>query len=608
MGASRLIQAFETAADLEAEGAPTEPPVYRDVSRQPPRTMVAVCSDCPVVDDWLDVDALTADLARRRPSCSVVQVGALCSETGWEALQETVKAKEPNRLLLGACSPYSFIPRLKELARSVNLRPNLMDVVELASPEPVPAAEAVEAGEEPPPAEVQEPQGPPTNQRLASTLAMAVARLERADPVAHPPVTQVVDRALVVGGGLAGMTAALAIAEHDHDVCLVEQEEELGGMVKNLRTTLTGDDPQKTIRELVEQVHANPRVEVLTDSRVTVSSGAPGHFRSALETPAGMRILDHGATVLATGAVPAGYYEDGYRTFKSVLTQIELEQRLAEGEIDAVDLQCVGMILCSGSREEPRNYCSRICCSQALKNIETLLKKNHKLKIYVFYRDMMSYGFLESFYTKARQNGVQFIRYSLDNKPKVTFRDEKPVITALDPVLQEEVTARPDVLVLTPGMEPNPTAELSVVFGVERDQDGFFQEAEPKWRPTDFLKQGVFVCGTALSPRSMPETVSSAQAAAQRALRILNAESIPRNTVTAEVRHSLCTMCGRCITACAYGARTMDEETERVLVDPVLCQGCGSCAAVCPNSATILGGFHDAAMLEVIDEALLEMA
>jgi heterodisulfide reductase subunit A len=267
------------------------------------------------------------------------------------------------------------------------------------------------------------------------------------------------------------------------------------------------------------------------------------------------------------------------------------------------------MIQCWRSRKEgERNYCSRICCPEMLKNVLTMKERNPDLPIYVFYRDIMAQGFLETYYTRARKAGVIFIRYDLDSPPQVSFVDGKPVITALDPVLGAQIRVEADILSLSSGVEPNDVEDLVEIFGVETDHNGFFQEADSKWRPVEFMKQGIYLCGLAHSPRRMPETVASAKAAAQRALRILAAGKVARENVVATVRPSLCSLCQTCIAACPFGARSVDLDNEVIRVDEMLCQGCGACAAVCPNSATVLSSFHDGPIMAVIDAALEQLA
>ncbi len=233
--------------------------------------------------------------------------------------------------------------------------------------------------------------------------------------------------------------------------------------------------------------------------------------------------------------------------------------------------------------------------------------QNPDMDIYVLYRDIMAYGFLENYYTQARQKGVIFIQYDVDNKPRVVAENGQVSVGVPDPILGREVTVESDLLVLSTGITPKGQDKLAEIFEVEVDQDGFFQEAEYKWRPVDFLKEGVFTCGIAHSPRSVTETIAMAEATAQRALRILASDKLTAGAVVAEVRHSLCSLCEKCISACPYGARWRDELNEKVMVNELGCQGCGSCAAVCPNSASVLSGYRDQQMFSVIDAALADI-
>jgi heterodisulfide reductase subunit A len=216
---------------------------------------------------------------------------------------------------------------------------------------------------------------------------------------------------------------------------------------------------------------------------------------------------------------------------------------------------------------------------------------------------MMAFGFMESYYTKARKSGVIFIQYDIGNKPVVHADGGILSVTTFDPIIGRKIDIKTDLVILATGIVPNLSMELAAAFGVTVDEDGFFQEAESKWRPVDAMKEGVFACGLTHSPRSVPESIATAEAAAERSLRILTRENLPSGKVVAEVRHSLCSLCERCIEACPYGARALDLDEEKVTVNPVMCQGCGSCAVVCPNSASILAGFSKQQLLHVIDAA-----
>ena len=583
-GAARLIKIHDFLAGMAREPEPE----YPDVSRQSPKVLVAMCTSCPILESGVDLEALSRRLERLHTVCHVARVGSACTGEGWGEIERLADEIKPNRVLIGACMPYAYVPKLKELGRAIGLNPALMDVVDIYTP----TFSAGQGGRR------------SMDHDVYSSLATAVARLQGADPVPPPVTVDVAKRALVVGGGLAGMTAAVAIADHGLGVCLVEQEEELGGLAMRLHSTLEGADPRKHMEELIAQVEKHPNITVLKDSRVALSRGTAGRFRTAIATPEGPVSLEHGVTLLATGGHESNVYDYGFRVHKSVMTQFELEEALATGTLDTQTLGGVAMIQCWRSREEGREYCSRVCCSQAIKNVLALKVKNPRLPVTVFYRDIMTYGFKEQYYTQARKAGALFVRYDLDSKPQVAFENDKPVITAFDPVLGRKIAVHADLLVLSAGVEPNEVDDLVEIFGVETNRHGFFQEAESKWRPVDFLKQGIYMCGLAHSPMTMSEAVASAQAAAQRALRILNAETIARETVVAQVRHSLCSLCQKCVAACPYGARTVDLENEIIEVDEILCQGCGACAAVCPNSATVLTGFHDGPIMAVIDAAL----
>jgi heterodisulfide reductase subunit A len=239
-----------------------------------------------------------------------------------------------------------------------------------------------------------------------------------------------------------------------------------------------------------------------------------------------------------------------------------------------------------------------------LKQALYLKEHNPAIAIYILYRDLMAYGFNETYYTQARKANVIFIQYRVDQKPLVQAAEDGLEVKVLEPIIGQHLQIKSDLLVLATGIIPNLPQDLVEMFGAALDQDGFFQEAESKWRPVDSLKEGVFACGLAHSPRNIAESITTAEAAAQRALRILAHERIPAGKVVASVRHSLCSLCERCIDACPYGARTVDYDHEHVQVNPVMCQGCGSCAAVCPNGASILEGFQGQQMFEIIDAAI----
>ncbi|MGD8241562.1 MAG: FAD-dependent oxidoreductase [Desulfobacterales bacterium] len=591
LAASQTIHSAGGGIGLKDDQAP----VFEDVSRQLPRILVAVCTCNEDVTQGLDQAAL-ADRLRRDPSVDQVHfLDHTCTAEGWDQLVALIRRHEPNRVLIGACLPYVYARKLKQLGREVSLDPRLIEVVDIRSNLIRP-----KDAEAPAPAE------PPVTV-MERVLSMGAARLRHMSmtPVATVPVFQ---RALVVGGGIAGMTAALSIADHGFEVDLVEQSDQLGGNLHWLHHLIDGEDVGPLLEDTCGKVTQHPRIEVHLSARIVAAFGQAGTFYSTIEDREGqVRQLVHGATILATGGSEATTTAYGFGTSENIITQKTLETQLHDGTLDPTGLKTVVMIQCVDSREEPRNYCSRVCCPTTLKHVRALKAANPNLRIVVFYRDMMSTGFLETYFTQARKSGVTFIPYDLENKPQVALDETdggRLKVTGHEPFLDRPVAISADRVVLATGIVPSLSPDLAQAYGVERDQDTFFQEAESKWRPVDALKEGVFACGICLSPRNIEESIATAEAAAERALRIVASERVASGSIIARVHESLCALCERCIEACPYNARMLDPEGERILVNPVMCQGCGACAAICPNDAAYVEGFDASQVMDVIDAAI----
>ncbi len=591
LSASRVIHAAGGSLVPEITAEKQLPDIFKD----PPKILVVICSCGDMLSKLVDTQQLVRHLDSDPAVDSVVFSERTCTAEGWENLVDLVEKNNPNRVLIGACLPYVYVRKIRTLSEQVGLDHTLINVVDIK----VIAQSAKLKAQTLSSDEISIVQN-----ELASILRMGIAGLKWADPTPVSSV-QICRKALVAGGGIAGMTAALGIADHGFEVDIVEKQKVPGGNLNWLQRTLEGYAIKTILDEIMLKVEKHPLIRLHTDSRISGSFGQVGRFYTTVESKTeGAFTLEHGVTILATGGMEAATTSYHYGESKNIITQKELEGKIDVLFADSDGPGTVVMIQCVDSRQEPRNYCSRVCCATALKHALYLKEKKPDTAIYILYRDMMTYGFYESFYTRARRAGVIFIPYNVAEKPEVIVMDNSAQVTTFEPIVGKQIQINADLVVLATGIVPALDRDLAQAFGVSMDQDGFFEEAESKFRPVDSLKEGVFACGLAHSPRNIAESLTTAEAASQRALRILSHKQMPTGKVVAQVHHSLCCQCERCIDACPYGARILDLDLEKVIVNAAMCQGCGSCATVCPNSASILSGFLDQQMFEVIDSAL----
>jgi heterodisulfide reductase subunit A len=395
------------------------------------------------------------------------------------------------------------------------------------------------------------------------------------------------------------------MAARGYEVSLVEQSGDLGGNLRHIYSTLKGEDTQVLLQNLIDQVEANPLITVLKETVVERITGHAGAFRIRLNgKQTGWQELEAGAIVIATGAEELKTTEYLYGQNGKVITQRQLEEGLSSGRVDPKGLQMVAMIQCVGSRDAEHLWCSRVCCCQALKNALKLKEQNPAVELTILYREVMSYGFMEEYYTAARERGIIFTRYELESKPEVSDEAGKLKVKVPDTVLGGVLELNPDLVVLSTAIVPNDNSVLARIIDVELTEDGFFKEAEVKFRPVDMLRDGIFICGLAHSPRGIDETIAQAQAAACRASLILSKSRLASGRSVSEVNETWCSGCELCISACPYGARVKDEEKGVAHVIEALCQACGACVSICPNKAAKLRGFTDKQVLAVLDEVV----
>jgi heterodisulfide reductase subunit A-like polyferredoxin len=572
-----------------------------DVSAEDARIGVFVCHCGSNIAGYLDVLAVS-EYASKLPGVVHAESNLYsCSQDSIRHITEAVEEFHLNRVVVASCTPLTHAPLFQDSIRAAGLNPFLFEMANIRNQCSWVHSADREAA----------------TCKAKDLVRMAVARsaLLEMQPTFQVPVE---NTALVVGGGAAGMTAALFLADGGFPVVLVEKEAELGGNLRFIHTAagqldgVAGQDPQQILRSLVRRVGENERISIRLNSRIAASSGFMGNFTSTILHADGRKDeIHHGATILATGAQEYRGPEYGYGQHAQVITQQGLEALIAGDPTAAGKLESVAMIQCVGPAE---TFCSRICCSVALKNALALKALNPEVEIVIFYRDIRTYGFKERLYTAARRQGVLFVRYDPERRPEVRFHTpvepgakspEQVEIRAWDTTLRRPFVLTPDLVVLSMPVVPNDDAhELAALFKAQIDADGFFQEAHVKLRPVDFATEGVFMAGLAHYPKLLDESMIQAQAAAGRAARVLSRESLTAGGRVAVVDPAKCTGCLTCVRICPFSVPKIQADVSGVgnilgaaIIEAAVCQGCGLCAAECPARAIQLMHYTDAQMV-----------
>ncbi|MDN5344602.1 MAG: heterodisulfide reductase subunit [Clostridia bacterium] len=568
---------------------------------QPPtsiyRVGVFICA-CDQLDAGLDLDQLE-EYCRTLPGVVRVQRLSLCDPAAGEELRQAIAASGLNRVVTAACSARALEPVVKR------------HLVRAVLPEMLPGVKALTANNTAPAGgedgciykivnlldhgvRLYSNRPELATRKARDLIRMAVASLN----VAPPPVEEMITitpAALVIGGGIAGMVAALTLGDLGYEVHLVEKETHLGGHGRRLGHTLTGADVQTYLDELNRRLTQHPHIHLHLDAEIIATAGHPGSFRTEIDVAGERReTIGHGVTILATGAGEKKPQQYLYGHHPAVVTGLELEDLLKD-HARLAGLQQVVFIQCVHSRDVDHPYCSRTCCSETIKNALELKRINPAAQIYVLNRDIMTYGRQEEWYEAARSRGVLFLRYQAENPPRVTAAaagtgsGRRVHIRAYDSILDEEVVIDADLLVLATGMEPRAdNARLASLFQAPLDEHGFFAASHPKLKPVETPVPGIFTCGLAAGPKNLEETIASARAAAGKAAAILARESYQLPHQVARVEGA-CAACLTCVRICPHGAPAIKDH--RSHIDPLLCQGCGACVAACPAGAITLTGY-----------------
>ena len=578
-------------------------PPEKDVAAEEPRVGVIVCHCGANIGRVVDVPSVV-EYALTLPNVVYAQEQLFaCSTNSAQEITDITREKGLNRVVVAACTPRTHEPLFRDTLREAGINQYYYEMANIREHC----------------AWVHSKQKEDATQKAKEIIRMSIARVRHLKPLQEfdLPVNRT---ALVVGGGLAGMTSALSIANQGHEVHLVEKDSDLGGMARRIHTTLEGLDVQAYLGDVIRKVYQHPLIRVYHNAAIIEATGYVGNFVTRVKSEGRVTEIKHGAAVIATGAQIIQTTEYLYGEDDRVMTHLELEEQIAQGNDTLLNSESLVMIQCVGCRNEDRNYCRRICCSQSIKNAMKLKEFNPGMDIYVLFRDMRTYGFKEDYYRVAASKDIRFIRYVPEDKPQVEAVKEggKSVlrVTVTDPVLGMKLEIDADAIALAAAVIPAAgSQEISQLFKVSLSPDGFFQEAHVKLRPVDFTAEGVFLCGIAHYPKFISETISQAYGAAGRALTILSNDTVVASGSVSEVNENDCLSCGACIDACKYGAIEFHETPRgrKAVVNPVLCKGDGLCTTKCPTRAISLKHYTHEQVLHQIaaafpEEEILEQA
>ena len=573
-------------------GTAVSKPVYpaeKDVSGQEPRIGVFACYCHPTIDEVVDVDDVLATMGQQS---GVVHTQALaygCLPGGPEEIGRAIREHDLNRVVIGACTARTHQALFQTVLRQEGLNPNLLEFVSLRdncawvhTDDPVGAT-----------------------RKAKEEMRVGIARARHFEAYGKEQ-RQHNRSALVIGGGLAGMTAALAIADEGYDVFLVEKTDALGGNLRSLYNTAEGPNPQRLLHSLVKRVHNHERIALYYNTEVIGFEGHVGNFQTRLSyagngEPPRCWEIEHGVAVVATGGREFKGNVFLYGEHPRVVTQLELEKRLTENVDQARELQSVVMIQCVNAPEQQVPYCSRTCCTNTMKNAIRIKQINPNCQVYVLYKDLITYGFREEYYTEARERGVLFLRYQEDEPPSVELNDGKLQVRVKDVILDQELTFEPDLLSLSMAILPaqsNP--ELASILQVPLSSEGFFMENNLKLRPMDFTREGIFLAGLAHYPKFIEETISQSLATAARAMTYLSKDRLEVGGTIAIVDQVKCVGCLTCVRVCPFQIPRIETKAVGVgaimgaaYIEPSLCTGCGTCTSECPANAIQLRHYRD---------------
>jgi heterodisulfide reductase subunit A len=561
-------------------------PEETDMRGTPVRIGVFVCCCGTNIAGVVDVPTVV-EFARKLPGVAYVEQDMFsCSHDSQENIARKIKEQGLNRIVVAACTPKTHEPLFQETLINAGVNKYLFEMANIRNQC----------------SWVHKDDHEPATEKAKDIVRMAVAKVALLEPLTDP-VLKVNQTALVIGGGVAGMTAAKNMADQGYKTLLIEKSGSLGGNARFVHETWRGEDVQGYLKELMKEIQANKDIEVFLNSRITHVDGFVGNFTTTIEQGRESRDFEHGVTIIASGASELKPDQYLYGKDQRVVTGLELQQRFIDDDPLIKDLNTAVFIQCVGSRIPERPYCSKICCTASIKSAMRLKEINPRMNVYIVYRDMRPYGLREDLYREARSNGISFLRYDFDKDFDVSKEQNHLEVKFTDFVLRRRIKLQADLLVLASSILPEKKNPLAKYFKLSQNEDGFFAEAHVKLRPVDFATDGIFLCGLAHSPKPLDESITQAQAAAARAVTLLSAKTISVSGTVATIDPNFCTGCGICVSICPYSSPRFHEKSGKAEIEPTLCKGCGLCVASCRSGAIWLRGFEASQIISMINES-----